>query len=86
MKGRNSNTNESNLDKNNIIKPTFNTLMEEGHKTFQAYRANLEEIFLSRYEMMQQGAILKDTVSIIIRKAEVTPEVWPNPLLSLNDV
>jgi hypothetical protein len=36
--------------------------------------------------MMWQGAILKDTMPIIIRKAEVTPEVWPNPLLSLNDV
>jgi hypothetical protein len=32
------------------------------------------------------GAILKDTTPIVIRKAEVTLEVWTNPLLSLNDV
>jgi hypothetical protein len=35
---------------------------------------------------MQWGAILKDTTPIIIHKAEVTSEVWPNPLPSLNDV
>jgi hypothetical protein len=35
---------------------------------------------------MQQGAILKDTTSIIIHNAEVTSEVRPNPLSSLNDV
>jgi hypothetical protein len=31
---------------------TFNTLTEEGHKAFEAYYADLEELFLSRYEMM----------------------------------
>jgi hypothetical protein len=51
MKGGNSGNNRSDLDKNNILKPTFNTLMEEGHKVFEAYHANLEELFLSRYEM-----------------------------------
>jgi hypothetical protein len=30
--------------------------------------------------------MLKDTTPIIIYKAEVTPEVWPNPSLSLDDV
>jgi hypothetical protein len=86
VNGGNLNPNGSDLDKNNIIKPTFDTLLEEGCKAFKTYPIDLEELFLSCYEMMWQGAILKDTMPIIIRKAEVTPEVWPNPLLSLNDV
>jgi hypothetical protein len=32
------------------------------------------------------GGVLKDATSIIIRKVKVTPEVWPNPPLSLDDV
>jgi hypothetical protein len=51
IKVGNSSTNGSNLNKNNIIKPTFNTLTEEGRKTFEAYHTDLEELFLSRYEM-----------------------------------
>jgi hypothetical protein len=47
MKGGNSGTNRSNLNKNNIVKPTFNTLMEVGCKAFEAYCADLEELFLS---------------------------------------
>jgi hypothetical protein len=38
MKGKNSGTNRSDLDKNNILKPTFDTLTEEGRKVFEAYR------------------------------------------------
>jgi hypothetical protein len=86
MKGGNSSINGPDLDKNNIIKPTFGTLTEEGRKAFGAYCANLEEIFLSRYEMIGQGGILKDTMPIIICKAGVTPEVRPNPLPALNDI
>jgi hypothetical protein len=55
MKGGNFGTNGSNLDKNNIIKATFDTLTEEGRKAFKAYHADLEELFLSHYEMTQQG-------------------------------
>jgi hypothetical protein len=51
MNGGNSSTNGSNLDKNNIIKPTFDTMTEEGRKTFEAYRADLDELFLSHYEV-----------------------------------
>jgi hypothetical protein len=51
MKGGNSSTNTSNLDKNNILKSTFDTLMEEGRKVFESYRANFEELFLSHHEM-----------------------------------
>jgi hypothetical protein len=51
MKGGNFNINGSDLDMNNIIKPTFNTLTEEGHKAFEAYRADLKELFLSHCEV-----------------------------------
>jgi hypothetical protein len=34
MKSGNSGTNRSDLDKNNILKPTFDTLTEEGCKAF----------------------------------------------------
>jgi hypothetical protein len=53
MKGGNSDNNGSNLDKGNILKPTFDTLTKEGHMAFEAYRADLEEIFLSRGEVMR---------------------------------
>jgi hypothetical protein len=46
----------------------------------------VDELFYSRYEVMWQGLILKEIVPIIIRKAEVTPEVRSNPSLSLDDV
>jgi hypothetical protein len=52
MKGGNSGHNGSDLDKGNILKPTFDTLTKEGRKAFQAYRTNLEELFLSRCEVM----------------------------------
>jgi hypothetical protein len=78
--------NRSDRDKNNIIKPTFDTLMKEGRKALEGYHTDLEELFYSRYKVTQQGAILKDTTQIIIRKDEVTPKVRPNPSLSLNDV
>jgi hypothetical protein len=65
MNGGNSSTNGSDLDKKNIIKPTFNTLMEEGHKAFKAYCANLEELFLSHCEVMRQGTVLRDTTPIM---------------------
>jgi hypothetical protein len=58
MKGGNSGTNGSNLNKNNILKPTFDTLMEVGRKAFEAYLADLEELFLSRCEVMRQGNVL----------------------------
>jgi hypothetical protein len=51
MKGGNSSHNGSDLDRGNILKPTFNTLTEEGHKAFEAYHANLEELFLSHCEV-----------------------------------
>jgi hypothetical protein len=86
MKGGNSGTNGSDLYKNNIIKPTFDTLMKEGHKAFKAYHANLNELFLSHCKVTWQGTILKDTTPIIICQAEVISEVRSNPLLSLIDI
>jgi hypothetical protein len=86
MKKGSSGVNGSNLNKNNFIKPTFDTLMEEGRKALEGYRADLKELFYSRYEVMWQGAVLKDTTPIIICKAKVTPEVRLKPSLSLDDV
>jgi hypothetical protein len=86
MKGGNSYANGSDLNKNNIIKPTFDTLTKEGRKSLEAYHTDLEELFYSCYEMMWHGTILKDAMPIIIRKADVTLEVRPNPPLSLEDV
>jgi hypothetical protein len=51
IKGENSGNNRSDLDKGNTLKPTFNTLMEEGHKAFEAYITDLRELFLSRCEV-----------------------------------
>jgi hypothetical protein len=36
MKGGNSGNNRSDLDQGNILKSTFDTLMKEGHKAFEA--------------------------------------------------
>jgi hypothetical protein len=82
MKGGDSGHNGSDLDKSNIPKPTFDTLTEEGCKAFEAYCANLEELFLSRCEVTQQGTVLMDTMSIVFAELEVRP----NPSPSLNDV
>jgi hypothetical protein len=51
MNGGNSDHNESDLDKGNILKSTFDTLTDEGRKAFEAYLVNLEELFLSHCEM-----------------------------------
>jgi hypothetical protein len=65
MRGGNSIHNGSNLDKGNILRPTFDTLTEEGRKAFEAYRVNLEELFLSCCEVTQQGTVLRDTTPIV---------------------
>jgi hypothetical protein len=51
MKKGSFDINGSDLDKNNIIKPTFDTLMEEECKALEGYRADLEELFYSRYKV-----------------------------------
>jgi hypothetical protein len=61
-------------------------LTKKGRKALESYHIDLDELFYSRYEVTQQGVILKDTVPIIIHKAEVAPEVRTNPSLSLDDV
>jgi hypothetical protein len=75
VKKGNLDTNGSDLNKNNIIKPTHNHLLEEDLKAFEAYHKEADEIFLSCYEVREHGLIQKDAVSINIRKSEVTPEV-----------
>jgi hypothetical protein len=42
MKGGKFGNNVSNLNKGNILKPTFDTLTLEGRKAFEAYHGNLE--------------------------------------------
>jgi hypothetical protein len=60
-------------------------LTEEDRKALEDYRAEVDELFFLCYEVTQQGLIQKDATPIIIRKAEVTPEVQSNPSLSLDD-
>jgi hypothetical protein len=61
-------------------------LTEQNHKALEAYHKEVDELFFSHYEVMQQGLIQKDSAPINIRKAQVTPEVRSNPSLSLDDV
>jgi hypothetical protein len=86
MKKGDPGTNGSDLNTNNIIKPTLVHLSEEDRKTLEAYHKEVDEIFLSCYEVTRQGLVQKDVAPINIRKSEVTPKVWSNPSLSLDDV
>jgi hypothetical protein len=86
MKSGNSDHKGSDLDKGNILKPTFNTMMEEGHRAFEAYHTNLKELFLSRCKVTRQRTALWDTTLIVFNKSEVTPEVRFDPLPSHNDI
>jgi hypothetical protein len=86
MKGGNSGNNGSDLDKGNILKPTFGTLTAEGRKVFKAYRTNLEELFLSCCKVAQHETVLKDAAPIIFNKPEVITEVRPDPSPSRNDI
>jgi hypothetical protein len=51
MMGGTSSNNGSDLDKGNILKPTFDTLTEEGRQALEAYMCDLIELFLSRCEV-----------------------------------
>jgi hypothetical protein len=86
MKKEGLSTNESDLNKSNIIKPTLDHLSEEDHKVLESYHKEVDEVFLSRYEVTRQGLVKRDAMSITICKSEVTPEVKNNPSLSLYDV
>jgi hypothetical protein len=85
IKGGNFGNNGSDLDKNNILRPTFDTLTEEGHKAFKAFCVDFKELFLSRCEVTPQGTVLRDTTPIIFNKPEVKPEVQSDPSPSHND-
>jgi hypothetical protein len=82
----NSDNNGSDLNKGNNLKPTFDTLMEDGCKAFNAFCSNLKELFLLRHEVTRHGTVLKNTTSIIFNRPEVIPEVRPNPSLFHSDV
>jgi hypothetical protein len=79
MRGGNSGNNRSDLNKGNILKPTFDTLTEEGRQAFKTYITDLRDLFLSRCEVTRQGTVLRDTTSIVFHKPEVIPEVRPDP-------
>jgi hypothetical protein len=53
MKGENYGNNGSDPDKGNILKPTFDTLIDEGRQVFKAYIAELRELFISHCEVMR---------------------------------
>jgi hypothetical protein len=86
IKGENSDNNGSDLNKGNIIKPTFDTLTEEGRQAFKAYIIDLRELFLLRCEVMRQGTVLRDTTPIVFHKPDVIPMVRPDPSPSRNDI
>jgi hypothetical protein len=51
MKKGGSGVNRYDIDKNNIIRPTFNTMTEDDRKALETYRADLDELFYSHYEV-----------------------------------
>jgi hypothetical protein len=51
MKKADPGTNGSDLNKNNIIKPTLDHLSKEDRKALESYHKLVDEIFLSRYEV-----------------------------------
>jgi hypothetical protein len=75
MKKGDPSTNGSNLNKNNIIKPTLDHLSEEDRKALKAYHKKVNENFLLHYKVIRQGLVQRDASSIGIRKSEVTPKV-----------
>jgi hypothetical protein len=86
MNGGNSGNNGFDLNKNNILKPTFDNLTEEGRKAFVAYHTDLKELFLSRRKVMRQGTVLQDTIPIVFNKHDITTEVRPKPSSSRNHI
>jgi cytolysin (calcineurin-like family phosphatase) len=67
--------NESDLNKDNIIKPTLDYLSEEGQKALEVYHREVDDIFLSPYKVTRYVLIQKDAAPINICNSEVTPEV-----------
>jgi hypothetical protein len=51
MKKEDPNSYRSDLNKNNIIKPTLDHLSKEDRKALEAYHKEVDEIFLLRYEV-----------------------------------
>jgi hypothetical protein len=86
MKKLGPDTNVCDLNKNNIMKPIFDNLTEEDRKALEACHKEVDELFLSPYEVTWQGLIQTDATFIIIRKDEATPKVRSNLSLSLDVV
>jgi hypothetical protein len=86
MKKGDPDTNRSDLNKKNIIRRTLDHLSKEDRKALEVYHKEVDEILLLCYKVTRQGLVQKDATLINIHKSEVTPEVWSNPSLSLDDV
>jgi hypothetical protein len=52
MKKADPNPNRSDLNKDNIIKPTFDHIMEEDRKVLEDYCKEVDELLFSHYEVM----------------------------------
>jgi hypothetical protein len=55
MKKGDPNTNDSDLNKDNIIKPTLDRLSKEDRKALEAYHKEVDSVFLLSYEVTRQG-------------------------------
>jgi hypothetical protein len=53
MKKGGPDINGSDLKMDNVIKPTFDNLIEEDHKALEAYHVEVDELFFSCYEVMR---------------------------------
>jgi hypothetical protein len=51
MKKGGSGVNGSDFNKDNIIKPTFETMMKEDCKVLEAYRVEVDELLYSHYKV-----------------------------------
>jgi hypothetical protein len=78
--------NRSDFNKDNNIKPTYDSLTEGDCKVLDANCVKVDELFFSCYKLTRRGLVQKDTTPIVICKAEVTLEVRSKPSLSFNDV
>jgi hypothetical protein len=69
MKKGGSNINGSDLNTDNIIKPTFNTLMEVDCKALEAYHAEVDALLYSCYEVWPNLSLSFNNVQSMINSA-----------------
>jgi hypothetical protein len=75
-----SSTNRSDIDKGNDIKRTIVDLPVEYRRKFEAINLKMEEAFMPRYDVIDQGLVLRDTklfafdIYKAMSKVEITAE------------